>query len=170
MSFRCDDFGEQWVRLKRHESSNSGTAAQKSKSFIAGQIDRQARTLGRAISQTVHDLEEEVGSHLRQSDTISSAAQVANWAARYVAMAGTNLQSGDTDRFIADLETFGRQRPWAVAAAAALLGFVGARVIKSSSVGRYQQSTVPEYPRARNHQRFGRSGEKPSSRKPLSRR
>jgi hypothetical protein len=119
-------------------SDAAGTAVQKSKSFIAGQIERQAHTLGTTISQTAHDLEA-VGSHLRQTDTISGAAPVADWAARYVAVAGTYLQSGDTDRFLTDLETFGRQRPWAVAASTAVLGFVAARVIKSSSARRYQR-------------------------------
>jgi hypothetical protein len=119
-------------------SDAAGTAVLKSKAFIAGQIERQARTLGTTISQTAHDLEA-VGVQLRRSDTISGAAQVADWAARYVAVAGTYLQSGDTDRFLTDLETLGRQRPWAVAASTAVLGFVAARVIKSSSVRRYQR-------------------------------
>jgi len=75
-------------------SDAAGTAVQKSKSFIAGQIERQAHTLGTTISQTAHDLEA-VGSHLRQTDTISGVAPVADWAARYVAAAGTYLQFGD---------------------------------------------------------------------------
>jgi hypothetical protein len=42
------------------------------------------------------------------------------------------LSNGDTDRFIVDLETLGRERPWTIAASVATLGFLAARVVKAS--------------------------------------
>ncbi len=112
-----------------------------SKSLIARQIDQQAHALGGRVSQTARDLDS-VGKQLRASDTISSAASVAEWAAQYVRGIGEYLTSGDTDRFISDVETFGRERPLAVAASAAALGFAAARVVKSSSARRFY---YPQY-------------------------
>lgn len=106
-----------------------------STSFIARQVDSRARSLGDRFSQTARDLEA-IADQLRQSDTISSAAQVATWAARYISSAGTYLTNGNTDRFITDFETVGRERPWTITASAAVLGFAAARVLKSSSARR----------------------------------
>jgi hypothetical protein len=113
----------------------ANAAKVKSKNLIAAQVDRQAHAFGSTVTQTASDLRQ-IGDQLRKSGTIGSAAALADWAAHYVSDAGSYLQSGDTDRFIADLEAFARRRPWAVAASAAALGFAGARVVKSSSVRR----------------------------------
>ncbi len=117
----------------------ASAAAEKSKNIIVAQIDKQAHVLGTTVTQTARDLEQ-VGNQLRQSGTIGSAAQLADWAAGYVQTAGAYLENGDTAAFISDLEGFSRQRPWAVAASAAVLGFAAARVIKSASVRRSKSS------------------------------
>ncbi len=122
----------------------ANTAARKSKNLLVQQIDRQANALGKTVEQTAHDLEH-IGSQLRESGTIGGAAQLADWAARYVSTAATYLQQGNTDRFIADLETLGRERPWAITATAAAAGFIAARVIKSSSARRLKDGYVESY-------------------------
>jgi hypothetical protein len=128
-----------------HSATTTATqAAQKSKNLLVQQVDRQSTALGNALSQTASDLRT-VGSDLRSSGTIASAAQVADWAADYLDRAGPYLTYGDTDRFIADLETMGRERPWAIAASAAALGFIAARIVKSSSARRYHSSGYVDY-------------------------
>jgi ElaB/YqjD/DUF883 family membrane-anchored ribosome-binding protein len=114
-------------------------AAEKSKNLLAQQVDRQATALGASLSQTARDLEA-IGQQLSQSGTIASAADLADRAAGYVDRAGRYLQNGNTDRFIEDVETFSRERPWAVAASAAALGFVAARIVKSSSARRFAET------------------------------
>jgi hypothetical protein len=114
-------------------------AAQTSKNLVAQQVDRQATALGASLLQTARDLEQ-IGQQLSQSGTIASAAELADQAARYVDRAGRYLQDGNTDRFLGDIESFSRERPWAVAASAAVLGFVAARIVKSSSARRFAQA------------------------------
>ncbi len=122
----------------------ANTAAEKSKNILVTQVDRQAHALGSTVTQTARDLEQ-IGDQLRQSGTIASAAQLADWAAKYVATAGTYLENGSVDRFIADLEAFSRDRPWAVAASTAVVGFVASRIVKSSSAKRLNTSGYGEY-------------------------
>ena len=121
----------------------AGIAAEKSKNIITDQIDRQVHTFGANVTQTARDLEQ-VGEQLRQSGMISSAAQLADWAAGYADRAGSYLSRGTTQSLIADLETFSRDRPWVVAASTAALGFAAARVVKSSSVRRFKSSAYVE--------------------------
>jgi ElaB/YqjD/DUF883 family membrane-anchored ribosome-binding protein len=114
-------------------------AAQKSKTIVGREVERQAASLGKTLSQTARDLQQ-VGNNLRSNGTVGSAAQVADWAAGYVDRAGTYLSNGNSDRFIADIETTARERPWTIVTTAAALGFLAARVVKSSSVRRYAGS------------------------------
>ena len=94
-----------------------------------------------SVTQTARDLEQ-VGNQLRQSGTIGGAAQLADWAAGYVQTAGSYLEHGDTAAFIADLESFSRQRPWAVVASAAALGFAAARSSKARALRRSKATNV----------------------------
>lgn len=111
-------------------------AANTSKNLIGQQVERQAKALGSTLTQTARDLEQ-VGTHLRSSGTIPRAAEFADWAAGYADRAGTYLSGGNADRFVGDLERLGREQPWAIAASAAALGFIGARIVKSSGARRY---------------------------------
>jgi len=111
-------------------------AVAQSKNIVARQIDRQAATLGTTLSQTARDLEQ-IGTHLAQNGAVASAGELAQRASMYVDRAADYLQTGNTDDFIADLETLARERPWAVAASTAVLGFVAARIVKSSSARRF---------------------------------
>jgi ElaB/YqjD/DUF883 family membrane-anchored ribosome-binding protein len=119
-------------------------AAQTSKTLLGRQVDRQAASIGSTLTQTARDLQQ-VGSNLRANGTIASAADVADWAASYVSRAAQYLTNGTSETFIVDLETFARERPWTVAASAAAVGFVAARVVKSSSIWRFSEASDPEY-------------------------
>ncbi len=114
-------------------------AAQESKNLLARQLDRQAAAMGSNLSQTARDLEQ-ISARLNERGTISIAADLADRAALYVDRAGRYLQDGNSDRFIGDVEAFSRERPWAVAASAVVLGFVAARIVKSSSARRFAEA------------------------------
>jgi len=123
--------------MNQSDIINSATqAVEASKNLVSRQVDRQATVLGGTLSQTARDLER-IGSELRSSGAMATSAQLADWAARYIDRAATYLASGDSDRFLSDLETLGRKRPWTIAASAAALGFVAARVVKASGVRRH---------------------------------
>jgi hypothetical protein len=111
-------------------------AAQQSKSILGRQVDRQAATMGSNLSQTARDLEQ-ISAHLSQRGGISLAAELADRAAMYIDRAGRYLQDGNSDQFVGDVESFTRERPWVVAASTAVLGFIAARIVKSSSARRF---------------------------------
>lgn len=115
-------------------------AVERSKSFLSGQIDQRSTHVGRAISATADDLRQ-VGDEMRRSGSIGSAAALADRGAEFIDRIGRYLQDADSDRLIADIESFGRQRPWAVAAGALLVGFAASRVLKASSARRYRGGT-----------------------------
>jgi hypothetical protein len=119
-------------------------AAGKSKGVVVRQVDRQATVLGATLTKAAHDLKQ-IGDELRSSGTAGGAAPLADWAAGCAQRAGTYLSNGDTDRFIADAETLGRERPWTIAMSAAALGFMAARVVKASSARRLRLPDYVEY-------------------------
>jgi len=113
--------------------------AQQSKSYLSRQVERQAATVGTNLSQTARELEK-MSVQLNGRGTPNIAADLADRAAIIVDRAGRYLQEGTSDRFIGDVESFSRERPWSVAASAAVVGFVAARLVKSSSARRYQEA------------------------------
>jgi ElaB/YqjD/DUF883 family membrane-anchored ribosome-binding protein len=114
-------------------------AAQRSKNILTRQADRQLAMIGATLAETAGELRD-VGSDLRASKTIGGAAEAADWAADYVSAAATYFSAGNAERLITDAESFARERPWTLAASAAALGFVAARIVKSSSARRYAQA------------------------------
>jgi hypothetical protein len=115
-------------------------AARKSKSILGRQVERQAAAMGSTLTQTARDLEQ-ISAQLSESATISLAADLADRAAGYVGSAGRYLENGNADQFIDDLERLSRSRPWVVAASAAAVGFVAARIVKSSSARRFAHTS-----------------------------
>ncbi len=95
------------------------------------QLGEQAASLGRAIRKS---------ADLLDNENNALGATAANWAAERVERAAGYLTNSDSNRFLGDLEDFGRQRPWAAGALGAALGFVGARFLKASSENRYDTS------------------------------
>jgi hypothetical protein len=95
------------------------------------QLGEQARSFGRAIRKS---------AELLDGEDNASAARAADWAADRVERVAGYLTDSDSNRFIGDLEGFGRQRPWAAGALGAAVGFVAARFLKASSESRYDTS------------------------------
>ncbi|MFN2461277.1 MAG: hypothetical protein ABR591_11415 [Candidatus Velthaea sp.] len=119
------------------------SAANTTKSFLGNQVDQRSTDLGRAITNTADDLRK-VGDQLRSSAPGGAGAAVfADRAADYVQRFGQYLQDADGERLVADLESFSRQRPWAIATGALLLGFTTSRVLKASSARRYYREYTP---------------------------
>lgn len=100
------------------------------------QLGEQATSFGRALRRAAEELDSE-GS--------SAGANAAHRAADEVERLAGYLTGSSSDRFLGDLERFGRERPWAAGGVGLLLGFVGARFVKASSESRYESTYRTRY-------------------------
>jgi hypothetical protein len=116
---------------------------EKSKSFVVRQLGDRSTVLGTRVSQTAQDLRR-IASDLRASETVGGTADLADRGADAVDRLGSYLQDADGDRLIADLETFARRRPWAMATAALAAGFAASRVMRASSSRRYAATSATQ--------------------------
>jgi hypothetical protein len=67
-------------------------------------------------------------------------AQLVHQVASRTDQLGRYLRESDADKILRDVEDFGRQQPWIVAAAGLALGVAAARFLKASSRRRYEAS------------------------------
>jgi hypothetical protein len=111
------------------------SAASQAQDKIRQQVDQRSTEAGERVSSTAEDIRS-VGHELRNQGK-ESPAKVAEQAADRIERAGSYLRESDADRILNDVEDFGRRRPWAVLAGAAIAGFAAARFLKASSRERY---------------------------------
>jgi hypothetical protein len=119
---------------------------------VREQLDVRSTELGEHASS--------VGDALRgaaeqlEGDGKEVPARLARQGAAQIDRLGGYLKNSDSDRFLGDLERFGRSRPWAAGGVGALLGFMGSRFLKASSDRRshslYGTSIGAEAPHARD--------------------
>ena len=79
------------------------------------------------------------GEQLRNEGN-EQPAKVADAVAERIERLGGYLEEVDSDRLLNDVESFGRRRPWILAAGGAVLGFVASRFLKASSSRRYEET------------------------------
>lgn len=108
---------------------------------VREQLDERSTQLAEQVSPFGEALRR-AAQHL-QSEGNGSGATAANRAAEQVERLSAYLQRSGSERLLADLERFGRRRPWAAGAAGLVAGFVGARFLKASSESRYATSYRP---------------------------
>jgi hypothetical protein len=118
---------------KAKETAHS--AASQAQDKVRVQVDQRSTEVGERVGGTAGDIRS-VGEALRQQGK-DGPAKVAEQAADRVERAGRYLRESDADRILNDVEDFGRRRPWAVLAGAAIAGFAAARFLKASSRERY---------------------------------
>ncbi len=111
-------------------------ATGQAKDRLRQQVDQRSTQAGQQAGTAAEDLRG-VADHLR-SQGKEQPAKLAEQAAQRVEKVGGYLQQNDSDRILSDVEDFGRQKPWAVAAAGAALGFAASRLLKASSSERYR--------------------------------
>lgn len=95
------------------------------------QAGEQVSAVGQALSTSARQLE---------SEGKASSAQLIEKMAGRAETVGEYLRSSNADRILGDAERFARRRPWATAAAAAIVGFAASRLVKASSDKRYDAS------------------------------
>jgi hypothetical protein len=99
----------------------------------SSQLSDQASALGEALRTTSDNLHGKGQSEVARIP--EQAADIVDRCSRY-------LRQADGDQILRDLETLGRQRPWAVVAGAATAGFLASRFLKASSGRRYRSGSV----------------------------
>jgi ElaB/YqjD/DUF883 family membrane-anchored ribosome-binding protein len=118
---------------KAKETAHS--AASQAQDKVRQQVDQRSTEVGERVSGTAGDIRS-VGEELRNQGK-DGPGKVVEQAADRIERAGSYLRESDADRILNDVEDFGRRRPWAVLAGAAVAGFVAARFLKASSRERY---------------------------------
>jgi ElaB/YqjD/DUF883 family membrane-anchored ribosome-binding protein len=134
---------EQVADQARETVSEATEQAKEKAQNLAGQaqervrkeVDQRSTEAGERIGGTAEDIRS-VSAELRNQGK-EGPARVAEQAAERIERAGSYLEEADADRLLSDVEDFGRQRPWAVLAGAAVVGIAAARVLKASSRQRY---------------------------------
>ena len=117
--------------------------AQEAKSQAGGQVREQLDTRSTQAGEQVSSIAEAIrrtSDQLREEGK-DQPARLLQQGADKAEQLGGYLQRIDTDSMLHDAESFGRRRPWAMAAGAALVGFAASRVLRASSERRYQASS-----------------------------
>lgn len=102
------------------------------------QLDTHSTTAGEQVGQVATALRR-TGDQL-DGEGNSTGAKVVQKAADKAEAVGSYLRDSDADRFLNDVESFARRRPWAAAGVGAVLGLVASRFLKASSENRYDST------------------------------
>ena len=122
--------GAQQIQEKASE------AKQNTRERVRQEVDTRSAQTGRQMTKT--------GSALRQTaqqlrgDQQEQQAKVLEAVADRTERLGSYLSRADGDQILHDVERMARQRPWLVAGAGTVLGFLAARFTKASSARRYE--------------------------------
>src|SRR4051794_5611914 len=108
--------GEAAEQAKETAQNVAGQAQER----IRQQVDQRSTDAGEQVGGTAADIRS-VGEELRNQGK-EGPAKIADQAADRIERAGSYLRDSDSDRLLNDLEDFGRRRPWAVFAGAAVAG------------------------------------------------
>lgn len=111
-------------------------AKQNTRERVRQEIDTRSSQTGQQMTKT--------GSALRQTaqqlrgDQQEQPAKVLDAVADRTERLGRYLNQTDGEQILRDVERMARQRPWVVAGAGTVLGFLAARFTKASSTRRYK--------------------------------
>jgi len=122
---------------------------------VREQVDGRSTTAGEQVS-SIADVARRMGDELR-GESKDREAKLVDGAADRMERLGGYLRDGDADRFLADVEDFGRRQPMALAAGGVVVGLLAARFLKASSSRRDNDSSG-EYRGQRQLAPYGQTG------------
>jgi hypothetical protein len=102
---------------------------------LRGQLDTRSNEMAEQITPFAQALHK-AGDHLASQENFSGS-KLAHRAGDQVEELAGYLRNSGSDRFLGDVEGFGRQRPWAAGGIGVVAGFMAARFLKASSESRY---------------------------------
>ena len=114
-------------------SAQARQASGSLKQQVTRQVDDRSTMLGDQMAAAA-DAIRDMGDRLR-SDGNQLPARASDEAARRAEEVGRYLREADGRRILADVEGFGRRRPWLVAALGLAVGVAVGRLIKASPRG-----------------------------------
>lgn len=117
-------------RIKTTASNRVQTELDTRSTQVADQITPYAEALRRA------------GNHLDGQGS-TAGGRVTGQAADQIERLSDYLRRSDGQRFLRDIESFARRRPWVAGGIGAALGFMGARFLKASAETRYSSTQRP---------------------------
>ena len=148
--------GEQAKTQLQEQKGKAGERVREQVDQRSTEFGERAHSLASALRST--------GEELRSGDSGNREAELVDRAAGGLDRVGQYLTETDGRRMLDDVEEFGRRRPWAVAAAGAVLGLMAARMLKASSTRRYEMSSARLHESGRGSMTAGpRSGYQPVS-------
>jgi len=113
-------------------------AAGQARGRVRDQVDQRSTQVGEQVKSNAGEVRS-VADELRKQGKDTPARYVEQAADRAERLGGY-LESSDGDKILRDVEDFGRNNAWAVAAGGLILGFAASRLLKASSSQRYQSS------------------------------
>lgn len=126
--------GEKALAQVEEQKGKVGETVRNQVDQRTSEVGEQARSLAQALRKTSAELRsDEAAASQQSSQAVDRAADGLDRLAEY-------LVDVDARRMLADVEAFGRRRPWAIALAGATVGLMASRVLKASSQRRYEQS------------------------------
>jgi hypothetical protein len=105
---------------------------------LRAQIDTRSNETGEQMTSTASALRQ-TAQRLR-TEQREPQAKVLEQIAERTERFGRYLTETDGDRMLRDVERIARRRPWLVAGAGTVLGFLAARFTKASSSSRYEEN------------------------------
>src|SRR4051794_27777494 len=125
--------GRAQEKAQRGAHQASETIAQRLREQVqtgSAQAAEQVRTYTTAMRRTADGL---------HADGQTGPARMTDGAVQRLDRLVSYLSETEPDRMLADVESFGRRRPWTMIAGGMALGFVASRFLKASSRGRMEQ-------------------------------
>ncbi len=126
---------EKAQELAGQASDQAKQAAGQARERVRDQVDQRSTQAGEQVTSQASDIRT-VADKLREEGK-DKPAQLAEQAADRVERVGSYLTQSNADRILDDVESFARQRPWAVIAGGMALGVAASRFLKASSQDRY---------------------------------
>lgn len=123
------------MQVKEQAQQKAEEAKARVSDKVRGQLDTRSTEMGDQIAPFAQALHK-AGDHL-VSQGNGAGGKAAHRAGDQVEQLAGYLRSSGSDRFLGDIESFARQRPWAAGGIGAVAGFMAARFLKASSESRY---------------------------------
>lgn len=129
------------------KASEMAGQAQEKAQQAAGQVqDRMREQIDQRSSQAAAQIKEQASDLRSVSQSLKEQgkegpAKAADRLAGYAERVGGYLHEKDSHALLADAESFGRSKPYAVIAGGVALGFAASRFLKASSTERYRSGS-----------------------------
>lgn len=127
--------------LLQHAKNATGEIVNKVQQQAGSQVNRQKETVASEISQVANAVRR-VRENLPQEGVAGYVAEYSDKAANSLDRLSNYLRQQDPKRLLDDVQNFGRRQPALLLGGAFLLGFAGARLIRSSMEAASQQSST----------------------------